>query len=83
MQGPKWWSWEKAVKGMQVLLVNQDNPQFTAHGIVTEVKRSNKSRMIDGKPVKSTNVDGVTILCGDGKEITVKRSESQYQVILE
>jgi len=83
MLGKKWWSWEKAVEGMQVLLVNLDDIQLTIKGVVTDVKRSNKTRMIDGKPVKSTNVDSVTILCSDGQEITVKRNEPQYQIILE
>lgn len=83
MLAKKWWSWEKAVEGMQVLLVNLDDIQLTAKGTVTDVKRSNKTRMVDGKPVKSTNVDSVTILCDDGQEITIKRSEPQYQIILE
>ena len=39
--------------------------------------------MVDGKPIKSNNVYSVTILCDDGQEIIVKRSEPQYQIILE
>ena len=79
----KWWSWDKAAKGMRVLLVDLDNIQFTLKGIVTDVKARNKSKMVDGKPVKSNNVDSVTILCDNGQEIIIKRSEPQYQIILE
>lgn len=79
----KWWSWEKAAKGMRVLLVDLDNIQITLNGTVTDVKTRNRSKMVDGKPVKGNNVYSVTILCDDGQEIIIKRSEPQYQIILE
>ena len=76
------WSWDKAVEGMQVFLVDPNNIQLAISGSVSEVKRSNKCRMIDGKPVRSIQVVGVTVKCAEGKEITVTRSAPQYQIIL-
>ena len=77
----KFWSWDKASKGMEVALVEIDNIQHTLDGVISEVKISKRCRMIDGKPVKSTGVASVSIKCSNGEEITVTRINPQYQII--
>lgn len=78
----KVWSWDKAVEGTQVYLVKPDNIQSPTRGVVGEIKRSNRCRMVDGKPIKSTRVVSVIIECNDGKRIEVIRANPQYQIIL-
>lgn len=77
----KQWDWDKATEGMRVLLEDLGNGDVT-NGIVKEIKRSNKCRMVDGKPVRSTHVDSVTILCDDGSEIVAVKDMCQYRVTL-
>ena len=78
----KFWSWDKAMEGMQVFLVDPKKIQLAISGVVSDVKRSNKCQLIDGKPVKSTRVVSVTIECAEGEKMTVTRSNPQYQIIL-
>lgn len=81
MLKPNFWSWDKAEKGKKVALVAIDNVQHTLDGVITEVRRNKRCRWIDGKPVKSTGVASVTIQCSNGEEITVTRTNPQYQIV--
>lgn len=76
------WFWDKAMEGTQVYLVDPNNIQSAISGVVSNVERSNKYRLIDGKPVRSDRVVSVTIKCTDGKEITVAKGKSPYQIML-
>ena len=77
----KQWEWNKAVQGMRVLVVDIRNVK-TTNGVIKEIKRSNKRRMVDGRPIRSSQVASVTILCDDGSEIVAERDNHQYQITL-
>lgn len=77
----EFWSWDKAVEGMKVVLVDVDNVQHTLDGVITEVRRNKRCRWIDGKPIKSTGIASVTIQCSNGEEVTVTRINPQYQIV--
>lgn len=79
----RFWMWENATEGMQVYLINNNAKNYEyISGVVSEVHRVGKFRTIDGKLVNVTRVAWVTIKCANGKEITVKKSNPQYQIIL-
>lgn len=83
MRRRKYWIWNKATEGMRVFLVDlSDIPLVSKEGIVMNVTQSDRCQMIDGKPVKSTQVASVTIECNDGEKIEVTRANKQYQIIL-
>lgn len=77
----KQWNWDKAVEGMRVLVEDLLNAKIY-NGVVKEIERSNKCRMVDGKPVRSTHVGKVTILCDGVSEVVVARNSNQYQITL-
>lgn len=75
------WNWDNAVEGMRVEVVNLYRSE-TNKGIVSDVKRSDKCRLIDGRPVKSSQVVSMTISCDDGSKIIAMKDNSQYQITL-
>lgn len=75
------WNWDNAVEGMRVEVVNLHSSEIN-NGIVCDVKRSDKCRFIDGKPVKSSQVVSMTISCDDGLEIIAMKDNIQYQITL-
>ena len=77
----KQWDWNKAEEGMNVLVEDLWNADIT-NGVVKEIKRSGKCRMVDGKPVKSAHVESVTILSDDGLEIIAERDNRRYLITL-
>ena len=72
----KQWNWDNAAEGMRVMVKDLQKDEAT-NGVVKEIKRCNKGRMVDGKPIRSTHVDSVTILCDDGFEILAEKDTHQ------
>lgn len=79
----KIWSWDRATTGMRVIVARLDKFK-SFNGTIVEVKKKDRCRMIDGKPVRSSKVVSVTVELDCGIEIEVIRGEKnpKYQIML-
>ena len=80
----KFWSWDQARRGKKVALVDIQNIRNVLNGTIVSIERNKRCLIIDGKPVRSTGVNNVTVECENGERIKLIREDPnpKYQIVL-